>query len=87
MGGGRGCRVSSDGYLEIGYWWSEQHHLDCFGYFVPISLRLVLRIAVVYVLLWSGRHVVNFFPWWNFSTYEIALRIWLRKLSTALAEE
>ena len=33
--GGATCRnstVSSDGHLEIGHWWSHQHHLDCFKY-------------------------------------------------------
>ena len=24
--------VSSDSHLEIGHWWSDQHHLDCFKY-------------------------------------------------------
>ena len=38
IGGGRGRRVGtvgSDGYLEIGSWWSDRHHVDCFGHLFP----------------------------------------------------
>ena len=23
---------STDSHLELGHWWSDQHHLDCFRY-------------------------------------------------------
>ena len=36
IGGGRGLQaetaVSSDWHLEIGRWWSDQRHLECFRY-------------------------------------------------------
>ena len=28
----RDSAVSSDGHLETGHRWSDQHHLDCFKY-------------------------------------------------------
>ena len=28
----RNSTVSSDSHLELGHWWSDQRHLDCFRY-------------------------------------------------------
>ena len=47
---------SSDGHLEIGHEWPDEHHLDCLstvslqfqGQFVPISLRPALEIVAAY---------------------------------------
>ena len=33
--------VSSDGHLEVGHQWSDQHHLDCFRYSLPSVPELV----------------------------------------------
>ena len=45
--------------FQIGHWWSNQHHLDCFRYsqssvpgqFVSISLRPVFRIVATVVVI------------------------------------
>ena len=60
ISGGRGNMQnrtgSSDGHLEIGHEWPDEHHLDCLstvslqfqGQFVPISLRPALEIVAAY---------------------------------------
>ena len=58
------------------------------GRFVPISLRLVLRIAAACVMatVWSSCSSL-LPPGRGFSIYKTAHRIWLRILSIALEEE
>ena len=65
---GARCRkstVNSDSHLEIGHWWSEQHHLH---WFKSIQLIFSSRVGLfpflwrhfLKFLLWeSGHHIVN----------------------------
>ena len=45
--------VSSDSYLEIGHWWSDQHRLDCFKY-DPLRPYTTLWIAAHQAALSKG---------------------------------
>ena len=43
----RNCTVRSQSHLEIGHWWSDQRHLDCFMY----SLSFVVKEIVFPVIM------------------------------------
>ena len=58
------------------------------GWFVPISLRPVLRIVAAYVMATAWSSCSSLLPpGGGFSIYKTAHRIWLRILSIALEEE
>ena len=54
----RNSMTSSDSHLEIGHWWSDQHHLmvlstvnvQFHGWPIPLSLRPIFRLVAAYVM-------------------------------------
>ena len=91
----RSSTVSPDSHLQIGHWWSDQHHLGCFKY----SYSLVLGFIWSYFFEASSQNCGNLscgwclvIVWltsspWCFSIYKTAPTMWLRILSIAPEKE
>ena len=65
--------VSADSHLQIGHWWSDQLHLDCFKYsyssvpglVCPHFSRSILRTVVAYIMA-TVRSSFSSFTWRGF---------------------
>ena len=66
---GRNSTVSSDNHLEIGHWWSDQQHIDCFKWLIfssrvslfPFLWGQFLNLWQLMSWLQSSHHAANFF--------------------------